>query len=141
MPNPISGVWTAFSGLPDAVKAGGPVGVLLFAALVAGASGYWVYGSTYRAMVAERDSMRDERDDYRRIAWDCRGVVTQTAQKLDAASEQSTKVKPAIRLTSTEKQAITKPVNNPAELSQQIQDTKKVLAKIEPTPMPSPKKP
>jgi len=139
MSNPLSAAWNAFSGLPDAIKAGGPVAIILFAALIAGAHGDWVFKSTYTEMVSERDSMKSERDDYKRMAWDCRGVVTQTAQKLEAVSTQPSKAKlAAAPLSATEKQSITKPVNNPTELSQQIQDTKKVLAKIVPTPLPSP---
>lgn len=112
-----------------------PLAALLLLILLGSYHGTWVWGQTYSAMVAERD-------EFKGIAYRCVGVVTDTAQKVATAVEQPREAKSAVpKLTETEKESISQPTSaEPAELRQKLEETKKVLAKIEPTPVPSPGK-
>ena len=136
----LKSAWDAFTGLPEAVKTGGPVAVLLFAALIAGARGDWVFGSTYQAMIAERD-------EFKGIAFHCTGVVTNSAEQSAEINDTAvTQGKPTIAtvkvvapLTRSEKRAIEPPRSAEAtELRQKIDASEKVLQKTEVVAGPSP---
>ena len=94
MGNPLSGALNVFSGLPDAIKAGGPVAVILAFALFAGYQGWWGFwgaDTTLQGQFAHQcDDLRTERDLYRGIA--LKGVVSTeelakaSIQKIEAVS-------------------------------------------------------
>ncbi len=122
-----------YTKLPEWVKAS-PAITLLLLGFVGFLHGDLVAGRTYTATV-------EEKEQFKTIAFRCVGIVTDTAQKVATAVEQPREAKPAApKLTESEKQSITQPTSaEPATLSQKLEETKKVLAKIEPTPTPGKK--
>jgi len=142
MPNPLSIAWDTFAGLPDAIKSGGPVAVILAFVLFAGFQGWWVFGATYK-------EVESQRDEFKAIAFNCTGIVTTAAQKSAKINDQAVEsgkptvaaVKVVAPLTDTEKKAIEKPKSAEApDLAQKIEAAQKVLQKTDVVPVPSPAK-
>jgi len=143
--NPFSAAWNAFTGLPEAIKAGGPVAILLFAALVAGSRGWWVYGATYNADHAQctqdKAELKKDRDEYKSLAWQGTNAVRDRAEQSVKVNEQATQDRkqtvatvsvPVRAVTEIEKKAIEKPKDaEPATLQKTLDASQKVLQKTD----------
>src|SRR5882672_8663188 len=107
MPNPLSILW---ANLPQGVKEGAkqtPAVALLTVALTTYIGGKWISMSGCQALrdsdARETTELRDQRDEYKRIAYNCTGIVVERAQ-------QSAKVNEAVNPISAIPNASPSPV-------------------------------
>jgi hypothetical protein len=144
--NWLTSLW---GSLPDGVKEGAkqtPAALMLAAALTAYMSGKWMSNAACQALrdsdQKETAELRASREEFKKIAYNCTGIVVERAQQSVAVNEQASEkaqtqrkvvatVKiPVTPLTSQEKADVVKPTDaEPATLNQSLKASNVVLKK------------
>jgi hypothetical protein len=85
MPNPLSSLWDSLSpGVKEGAKQA-PAVALLTIALTTYIGGKWISKSGCQELrdsdARETEELREQRNEYKRIAYNCTGIVVETAQQ------------------------------------------------------------
>lgn len=139
-----------YANLPEGAKQA-PAGFLLLAALLTGWKGYWVFSGPYDTAIqqctSDKAELKAQRDEFKRIAFNSVGFLTERAQESAKINEEATKAtppktkaKPTVAIvkvpvapvTAQEKKAIEKPKDAEADtLNKSLDASKKVLQKTD----------